>query len=88
MKQNAETKTKRQQKLDFITQQMPELVGHKNVHTDLKLLQKAERILFEGGFYKEQRYYEGRKASVLRLCVEASGLKPKSNLVVREDRHK
>jgi hypothetical protein len=89
MKENAETKTKRQEKLDFIRQQMPELIGNKNIHTDANLLLKAERLLFEGGYYKKQRYYEGRKASVLRLCVEAAqGERPKSNLVVREDRRK
>jgi len=73
LKENAETKNRRQEKIDYIRRVMPELIGNKNVPTDRALLQKAERLLIEGGFYKNERFYEGRKASVLRLCVEASG---------------
>lgn len=75
------TKTTQKEKVQFLLDNLPEIATSKNVLMDIDLIDRAEKLLVENGFY-HTRNYDARKDSVGKLLLKAKGEKRFINHVV------
>lgn len=61
-----------QEKRDFILKNFPEVLTHKNIRMDLKLLQSIRVAMCEAGLYAKHtdRYSAGAEAAIIRICID------------------